>query len=89
VTEALARLSPAAKVIAMALAKTPEQRDRIREQAVEVRSTELGFAEAEGRADQSHSMWLAKFAFSGHTSNMSNYACPVSQSRVAELRHRV
>ncbi len=40
-TEALARLSPAAKVIAMALAETPEQRDRIREQAVEVRSTEL------------------------------------------------
>ena len=32
VTEALARLSPAAKVIAMALAKTPEQRERIREQ---------------------------------------------------------
>jgi hypothetical protein len=41
VTEALARLSPAAKVIAMALAKTPEQRERIREQAVEVRSTEV------------------------------------------------
>jgi hypothetical protein len=39
VTEALARLSPAAKVIAMALAKTPEQRERIREQVVEVRSS--------------------------------------------------
>jgi hypothetical protein len=29
------------KVIAMALAKTPEQHERIREQSVEVRSTEL------------------------------------------------
>jgi hypothetical protein len=39
VTEALARLSPAAKAIAMALAKTPAERERIREQAVEVPST--------------------------------------------------
>ncbi len=39
VTEALARLSPAAKAIAMALAKTPDERDRIRDQAVEVVST--------------------------------------------------
>lgn len=38
VTEALARLSPTAKVIAMALAKTPAERERIREQAVEVTS---------------------------------------------------
>ena len=37
-TEALARLSPAAKAIAMVLAKTEEERDRIREQAVEVPS---------------------------------------------------
>jgi hypothetical protein len=41
VTEALARLSPAAKLIAMALAKTPDQRERIREQAVEVPSSEV------------------------------------------------
>ena len=79
----------------MALAKTPEQHERIREQSVEVRSTDWlttvqrGFAEVEGRADQSHSMWLAKFAFSSHTSNILNYACPASQSSVAELRHRV
>ncbi|OPH82902.1 hypothetical protein [Nitrobacter vulgaris] len=39
VTEALARLSPAAKAIAMVLAKTPAERERIREQAVEVPST--------------------------------------------------
>lgn len=39
VTEALARLSPAAKAIAMALAKTSGERERIREQAVEVTST--------------------------------------------------
>jgi hypothetical protein len=38
-TEALARLSPAAKAIAMALAKNPAERERIREQAVEVSST--------------------------------------------------
>lgn len=39
VTEALARLSPGAKAIAMALAKTPAERERIRVQAVEVTST--------------------------------------------------
>ena len=38
VTEALARLSPAAKAIAIASAGTPAERDRIREQAVEVKS---------------------------------------------------
>jgi hypothetical protein len=37
-TEALARLSPAAKAIAIALAKTDEDRQRIKEQAVEVPS---------------------------------------------------
>lgn len=41
VTEALARLSPAAKAIAMALAKTPAERERIRDQAVEVPSAEI------------------------------------------------
>ena len=40
-TEAMARLSPAAKAIAMAFAKTPEERERIRVQAVEVESEEL------------------------------------------------
>ena len=39
VTEALARLSPAAKVIAVALAKIDEERERIREQAIEVPSS--------------------------------------------------
>jgi hypothetical protein len=39
VTEALARLSPAAKAIAMAMAKTPAEREYIRHQAVEVPST--------------------------------------------------
>ncbi len=42
VMEALARLSPAAKVIAVALAKTDEERQRIKEQAVEVPSTKVG-----------------------------------------------
>ena len=42
VTEALARLSPAAKAIAVALANTEEDRERIREQAVEVPSEEVG-----------------------------------------------
>jgi hypothetical protein len=41
VTEALARLSPAAKAIAMVFAKSPEERERIREQAVEVPSEEV------------------------------------------------
>lgn len=39
VTEALARLSPTAKIIAMALAKTPAERARIEVQAVEVISS--------------------------------------------------
>jgi hypothetical protein len=38
VTEALARLSPAAKAIAIALAKTDEEREHIRQQVVEVAS---------------------------------------------------
>lgn len=38
ISEALARLSPAAKLIAIALAKTDEERDRIRHQTVEVPS---------------------------------------------------
>ena len=37
-TEALARLSPAAKAIAVTLAKTEDERERIRERVVEVRS---------------------------------------------------
>jgi hypothetical protein len=41
VTEALARLSPAAKAIAMVLAKSPAERERIRDQAVEVPSVEV------------------------------------------------
>jgi hypothetical protein len=52
VTEALARLNPAAKAIAMAKAKSPEERERIREQAVEVPSVEVAetkFAEVEQR----------------------------------------
>jgi hypothetical protein len=45
VTEALARLSPAAKAMAMAFAKTDEERQRIRAQAVEVPSAEVSDAE--------------------------------------------
>ena len=41
VTEALARLSPAAKAIAVALARTEEECARIREQAVEVPSEKI------------------------------------------------
>lgn len=37
-TEALARLSPAAKSIAIAMARTPEDKKRIRAQAVEIKS---------------------------------------------------
>lgn len=50
VREALARLSPAAKAIAVAMAKTPDERQRIQEQAVEVRSDDIPsthFAEVE------------------------------------------
>ena len=39
VVEALARLSPAAKAIAMALAKTPAEREHILDQAVEISSS--------------------------------------------------
>ena len=52
VTEALARLSPAAKAMAMVLAKSPEERERIRNQAVEVPSVEIAetkFAAVEQR----------------------------------------
>jgi hypothetical protein len=45
VREALARLSPAAKAIAVAMAKTPEERERIQEQAVEVRSDDIPSAQ--------------------------------------------
>jgi hypothetical protein len=45
VTEALARLSPAAKAIAIAFAKTEDERKRIREQAVEVQSVKVADAE--------------------------------------------
>lgn len=41
VTEALARLSPAAKVIAIALASTAEDKDKIRLQAVEIPSVPI------------------------------------------------
>jgi hypothetical protein len=55
VMEALARLSPAAKAIAIALAKTDEERDRIRKQAVEVPSTRVAdeaFAEVGRRLEE-------------------------------------
>jgi hypothetical protein len=55
VTESLARLSPAAKAIAIALAKTDEERERIREQAVEVPSVQVAdgaFAAVERRLEE-------------------------------------
>lgn len=55
ITEALARLSPAAKAIAIALAKTEEERDRIRKQAVEVPSVKVEYtdvATVEKRLDE-------------------------------------
>lgn len=55
VKEALARLSPAAKVIAIALAKSDDEKDRIRRQAVEVSSqpvTGEQFAAAEKRLQE-------------------------------------
>ena len=55
VTEALARLSPAAKAIAIALAKTDEDRERIRQQAVEVPSqpvTKDQFATVQKRLEE-------------------------------------
>lgn len=55
VTEALARLSPTAKVIAIALAKSNEERERIREQAVEVPSVQVvegTFAAVERRLEE-------------------------------------
>lgn len=54
VVEAQARLSPTAKAIVMARAKTPEERERIREQAVELKSTEVSishFAEVSRRLE--------------------------------------
>ena len=47
VTEALARLSSEAKTIAIALAKTEQERDRIRERAVEVPSTPVNESDVE------------------------------------------
>ena len=55
VTEALARLSPAAKAIAIALAKSDEDRQRIRQQAVEVPSqpvTKDQFATVQKRLEE-------------------------------------
>ena len=47
VTEALSRLSPAAKAIAVAFASSNEERERINEQAVEVRSEKVASKEIE------------------------------------------
>jgi len=50
VTEALARLSPAAKVMAVALAGSPEERERLKDRVIEVPSVEVAspqFAEIE------------------------------------------
>ena len=47
VKEALARLSPSAKVIAIAMAKTDEERERIRELAVEMPSEKVEDADFE------------------------------------------
>ena len=55
VTEALARLSPAAKAIAVTFAKTEEEREWIREQAVEVPSAKVedsAFATVKKRLDE-------------------------------------
>jgi hypothetical protein len=55
VTEALARLSPAAKAIAIAFAKTDQEKERIREQAIEVPSAKVadeGFAAVERRLEE-------------------------------------
>ena len=55
VTEALARLSPAAKVIAIALAKTDDEKNRIKEQAIEVPAapvTDEDFAKVNRRLEE-------------------------------------
>jgi hypothetical protein len=55
VTEALARLSPAAKAMAIALAKTDDEKERFREQAVEVASapvTDESFTAVERRLEE-------------------------------------
>jgi len=51
-TDAMARLSPEGKAMAMARAKTPEERERIRDQVVEVQSSKIAndqFAEVAQR----------------------------------------
>jgi hypothetical protein len=55
VTEALARFSPTSKAIAIAFAKTDEEKDHIRKQAVEVRSALIAaeaFAEVRRRLEE-------------------------------------
>jgi hypothetical protein len=55
VTEALARLSPAAKSIAIAFAKTDQEKQQIKEQAIEVPSAKVAdeaFAAVERRLEQ-------------------------------------
>jgi hypothetical protein len=55
VTEALARLSPAAKAIAIAFAKTDQEKQHIKEQAIEVPSTQVvdeAFAAVEQRLQE-------------------------------------
>jgi hypothetical protein len=55
VTEALARLSPAAKAIAIAFAKTDQEKQHIKEQAIEVPSTKVvdeAFAAVEQRLQE-------------------------------------
>jgi hypothetical protein len=47
-TEALARLSPAAKAIALALARTPEEKESLRTRAVELESKPIGDSQLAG-----------------------------------------
>ena len=80
--EALARLSPAAKAIAIAFAKTEEERKRIRERAVEVPS--IKWSTRSSRRWRSAwrklhpSSWTsrARCAFLTLISSMSNWSSP-------------
>jgi hypothetical protein len=76
VMEALARFSPAAKVIAIAMAKTEEEKSRIKEQAVEVPAAPVvdeQFAAVSRRLKEAPPVRfdIARFACSTPICNMS------------------
>ncbi len=91
VAEARARLSPAAKGIAMALTKSPEERERIREQAVEIGSATVTDAQFSGVSEKLEEAPPVRFDVARQVRVFVSYLqyADVSLSGLSIQRHRV